>query len=189
MTCFLLPFLLPPFWHWNNDPAGFAIWLPLVLLTEKGGAQNKVHHYPLPTIWRKKTKKVLIRTKAEQLQQKRWRHFPWSSIFEYFPLCCLFAALILFLFCADGWNRVCACTLMRIILTHAVTRSRKIKVTVCQVLCRRHHLRPVSSGHLSRPIRRARRVCYWSSDFGPGLLKHSAVGKPDKVLGCVCVSL
>lgn len=53
MTSFLLPFPLPPFWHSNNDPAGFAVWHPLALLTEKGGGQNKgqVHHTPLPTLW------------------------------------------------------------------------------------------------------------------------------------------
>ena len=37
MTGFLLPFPLPPFWHSNNDPAGFAVWHPLTFLTKKGG--------------------------------------------------------------------------------------------------------------------------------------------------------
>lgn len=43
--------------------------------------------------------------------------------------------------------------------------------------------------HSSRPIRGASRVCYWSPDFGAGVLKHSAVGKSDKLLGYVFVSL
>lgn len=52
MTSFLLTFPLPPFWHSNNDPAGFAIWHPLAFLTEKGGGQNKgqVHLNPPPTL-------------------------------------------------------------------------------------------------------------------------------------------
>lgn len=52
MTTFLLTFPLPPFWHSNNDPAGFAIWHPLAFLTEKGGGQNKgqVHLNPPPTL-------------------------------------------------------------------------------------------------------------------------------------------
>lgn len=69
-----------------------------------------------------------------------------------------------------------------------LTDWHEIKVTGRQTPRGRHYPGPGNREHLSRPIRRAGRVCYWSSDFGPGVLTRSAVGKADKVLACVCIS-
>lgn len=73
-------------------------------------------------------------------------------------------------------------------LSQTLYFTHEIKVTGHQTPCDRHYQSPVSREHSSRPIRGASRVCYWSSDFGAGVLIHSAVGKADKVLACVCVS-
>lgn len=94
MTGFLLPSPLPSFWHSINDPADFAVWHLLAFLPEKGGGQNKgqVHRNPLPTLW-EKTKCILIKVKAKQLEQIDGPYFLKDILYLF--RCVLFMLLML----------------------------------------------------------------------------------------------